>query len=365
MTPARPIAFVGIRDHEHGVGESALLAVQRGEALPRSRAPDHDAPLGHRVVVEGVQGMSALPEHVVRHVDHVADGAQTHRAEARNHPGRRGRHRHAGDHARREARAEIRGVDPGAGQRAHRLLRFLQDDRRHPQRAAREGGQLAGDPDHGETVGAVGRDLDVEDRVVETEVRDEIGTRGGLPVDDENACLVLVAHPQLALRAQHALGLHAADLRRADAPAAGQDGPGGGEGRAQTRGRVGSAAHHRVPVTAGGDTAQDEAVALALAQLPLDGLDLADHHARQPGGGERGDARHLDPGVDEAVGRLRRPQLEVHELANPAVRDFHANCLRKRRSFSKKRRMSSTPYLSMATRSMPMPNAHPVTSSGS
>jgi hypothetical protein len=120
MTPASPIR--GIRDHEHGVGESALLAVQRGEALTRPRAPDHDAPVGHRVVVEGVQRMPALPEHVVRHVDHVADGAQAHRAETRGHPARRRRDGHTGDQAGGKARAEIRGVDPRASQRAHRLL---------------------------------------------------------------------------------------------------------------------------------------------------------------------------------------------------------------------------------------------------
>jgi len=43
----------------------------------------------------------------------------------------------------------------------------------------------------------------------------------------------------------------------------------------------------------------------------------------------------------------------------------HANCLRKRRSLSKKRRRSSMPYLSIAIRSIPIPNAQPVTSSGS
>ena len=363
--PGQADGLRGIGDHEHGVGERPLLAIQRGEALPGPRAPDHDAPLRHGVVVEGVQGMAALPQHVVRHVDHVADGTQAHGAQARHHPGRRGRHADAGDHAGREARTEIRGVDPGAGQNTHRLIGFLQDHRRHAQRAAREGGQLAGDPDHGQAVGAVGRHLDLEDGVVETEVRDEISSGGGLSVDDENARLVLVAHSQLALRAQHALGLHAANFRRADVPSAGQHRPGWGKGRAQARGHVGGAAHHRVPVAAGGDAAQDQAVALALAQLALDGLDLAHHHPRQPGGSERGDAGHLDAGVDETVGRLRRPQIEVHELADPPVGDFHANCSRKRRSFSKKRRMSSTPYLSMATRSMPMPKAHPVTSSGS
>ena len=60
----------------------------------------------------------------------------------------------------------------------------------------------------------------------------------------------------------------------------------------------------------------------------------------------------------------RRDPLRRNDAAGP-FSSAYANCLRNRKSFSKKRRMSSMPYLSMAIRSIPMPNAHPVTSSGS
>ena len=204
-----------------------------------------------------------------------------------------------------------------------RLVRFLQDHRRHAQHAAGEGGQLAGEPDHREAIGAIGGHLDVENGVVEAEVADEIGPRRRLPIDDEETGVVLIADAQLALGAEHPLGFHAADPRRANAPPSGQHGARGGERRAQADRRVGSAADHPVPVAAGGDAAQDEAVTMALAQLPLDGLDLADHDAGQPRGGERRDARHLDAGVDQPIGRVLRAQGQVHELADPAVRDFH------------------------------------------
>ena len=83
--------------------------------------------------------------------------------------------------------------------------------------------------------------------------------------------------------------------------------------------------------------------------------------------------RLINAGIEVAsVTPLAPPDLRG-VVAGPLPRPFpreewlgdHANCLRKRRSFSKNSRISSTPYLSMAIRSMPMPNAHPVTSSGS
>src|SRR5262245_38674057 len=64
-------------------------------------------------------------------------------------------------------------------------------------------------------------------------------------------------------------------------------------------------------------------MAAALAQLALDGLDLADDHTTQPVRDERRDARHLHAGVDQTIGGVLSRELEIHELTNPAVRDFH------------------------------------------
>ena len=101
------------------------------------------------------------------------------------------------------------------------------------------------------------------------------------------------------------------------------------------------------------------------AEILLDGLDLADDHARQALD-ERLHGGDLDPRVDETVRDRGGRQVRLDEFTQPAVRDLHAaNCARKRMSFSKKSRMSSISYLSMATRSTPMPKAQPVTSSGS
>src|SRR5262249_5894774 len=66
-----------------------------------------------------------------------------------------------------------------------------------------------------------------------------------------------------------------------------------------------------------------EAVAVTLAELTLEGLDLADDDAVQPGWDQPRHRRHLDPGVDQAIGGLLRREVEVDELPDPAIRNLH------------------------------------------
>src|SRR5262249_30214226 len=158
------------------------------------------------------------------------------------------------------------------------LARFLQCDRGRAQPGAGQRGQLARDAEHREAVGTVRRDLDLEHVVVETERRDEI--RAGLRLGDlENARLVLHADPELALGAERALRLDAVDLRGRDPAAARQHGPRRRESGARARARVGRSADDRVAVPAGADAAEHELVAVALAELALDRLDLPDDDA--------------------------------------------------------------------------------------
>ena len=202
--------------------------------------------------------------------------------------------------------------------------------------------------------------------VVEPEVLREVAAHGRVAVEQQQAGLVLVAEAQLALRAEDPLRLHAVDLLGGDDAEPGQRGAGRGEGGADAGARVRRAAHDAEALAlARAHAAQHQVVATALAEIALDRLDLADHRAAQADRRQRRDAGDLDPRIDEAIGGVLRRELQVDELAHPAVRNPHANCLKNRRSFSKKRRMSSTPYLSIAMRSMPMPNAQPVTCSGS
>src|SRR5271168_3512972 len=73
----------------------------------------------------------------------------------------------------------------------------------------------------------------------------------------------------------------------------------------------------------------------------------------------------------QAPRNFRHRRIDADEIAHPTERQLHrapplstGNWPRKRRSFSKNRRMSSTPSLSKPVRSTPMPNAKPWYSSG-
>src|SRR5438045_1575753 len=233
--------------------------------------------------------------------------------------------RDATEHARREAMAEIGRLDADPHERRHGRARLLQRGLGRREARAREGGELARDPEDREAVGAVRRDLDLEDMVVQTQEGDEVLAEPRVGVEEEDPRLVLVAEPQLALRAEHPLRFDAADLRRRDAPAAGEHRAGRRERGARADLGVGRPADHGEALAAGRDAAEEQAAAVAVAELALDRLDLADDDAGEARGRQRSDARHLDARVDEPVGRVGRAEREVRELPDPAIRDIHAN----------------------------------------
>ena len=144
----------------------------------------------------------------------------------------------------------------------------------------------------------------------------------------EDARAVL-ADAQLQLGAEHPLGDRAADLRGLDGASTGQGGAGRqcrprrSEGRAQAGGGIGRPADHREPLVGQRDPAQAIVVAGGRdAQILLDGLDLADEHAREPLD-ERRHGGDLDTGVDEAVGDRGGREVRLDELEQPAVGDLH------------------------------------------
>ncbi len=360
---------LGIAHHRHVRAEGALLAVEGLDPLARLRATHHHRVPGEGVEVEGVERLAQLPHDVVGHVDQVVDRAQADRAQPLGEPGRRRLHREPRDHPGAEARAEVGGLHVHRGEGGGVGLALGGEHAGEAEGRAGEGRDLARDPDHRERVRPVGRDLDVEDPVVEAQVGREVGAQRGLGGQYEDAAVV-VAQAELLLRAQDALRDHAANPRRLHLPHPGQARARGREGRAQAGGRVGGAAHHLEVAPRQGDAHEPVVVAgRAHPEVALDGLDLAHHHAREAVDHRR-DLLHPDARVGEPVGHRAGVEIRLDELLEPAVRDLHRpgrppNCWRKRRSLSKKRRMSSISYLSSATRSIPIPKAQPVTSSGS
>src|SRR5207245_11181810 len=112
-------------------------------------------------------------------------------------------------------------------------------------------------------------DLDLEHVVAEAERRDQVSAGPGA-VQKQDSRLVLLADPQLTLRAEHALRLGAVDLRGGDPAATRQDGAGGREGGAGADLGVRRAPHNGVALTPVAHAAQAQRMALvALAEPAL------------------------------------------------------------------------------------------------
>jgi hypothetical protein len=186
-------------------------------------------------------------------------------------------------------------------------------------------GEVAGDAVHAQAIGAVGRHLDLDHRVVEAE---RLGGRHaddgvGGQVDD---AAVVVAELQLAARAQHAVALLAADLAGLERDAgAGNEAAGRGEDALHAGARVGRAAHDLDDrAGAGVDLAQPQAIGVGM----LHGLDdMADDEALQRFG-RVADALDLEAQHGEAVAQLGQARGGVEMLAEPGQGELHRTCSR-------------------------------------
>src|SRR6476660_6032007 len=92
--------------------------------------------------------------------------------------------------------------------------------------------------------------------------------------------------------------------------------------------------------------------------MALDGQQLPDDDV-PPVLAPADDALDLHPQQRQALGQGLGAEVHVDVVAQPAERDLHRNCSRKRRSSSRKRRRSVMPCLSIFIRSGPIPNAKP------
>ena len=156
---ARPVG-----DDEHVVRQGAFDAVEGPNRFPGPRAADPQLAACEPVEVERVHRLAQLDHHVIRDVDDVVDGPDAGRFEPRRHPGRRRSDCHLG-HRRGVPWAE------GAGMLLDRDRQCVVPGRRRGQgrpsdRPAVDRRHLAGDPGDAQAVGAVGRDFQIEDRVL-------------------------------------------------------------------------------------------------------------------------------------------------------------------------------------------------------
>ena len=175
-------------------------------------------------------------------------------------------------------------------------------------------------PLHAGAVGAVGREVDLDHRIVEAHPLGVVGAerRIGGQVDD---ALVVVGDLQLELGHQHAAAFDAADFADAQRHILARDvGAGRHEHAHHAGARVGRAAYdlHGVART-GVDHADAQPVGV--------GMLLGRDHARDGEGRQRlalvGDALDLKPDHGELVGDLVERLVGVEVLLEPGEGEFH------------------------------------------
>ena len=217
---------------------------------------------------------------------------------------------------------------------------------------------LTGDSVDREAVGAVGSDLELEH--VGGDRQHAVQRCAGyqpVVVEDHDPG-VLGADRDLVLGQDHPVRLLAAELGDLEPGAVGHHGAGLGDRDRLAGGHVRGAADDlaRLIVT-GIDDADAEPVGVWVAA----GLEHAtDDEVLQGADAMVLDPLDLGPGHRQPLGERVRVELRAAVLVQPVDRDPHRqNCSSIRMSLSYSSRRSGTPCLSIAIRSIPIPNANP------
>ncbi len=311
-----------------------------------------------------MQRLRGQQHHVVGDVDDVIDRPLAGRDQAALEPQRRGADRDVLEHAGGEARAKLRHLNRDRGVVvdlvAARRLRVGLPGRR----GERRGGdrmRLAGDPVDAEAVDPVRVHLELEHRLGDGQDVRERRARPRPVVEDDDPARV-VADPKLGLGEDHPVGDDAAQLRLSELLPVGHRRPRQRHRHRLSGGDVGRPADDRAGRVAGVDLADAEPVGV---RMLLGRDDAPDDEALRRRRADVRDALGVGRAQGEQGEQIRRRDPRVAVLAQPGVRDLHRNCSRTLTSFSKNLRRSGTPCLSIAMRSIPIPNANPCTRSGS
>ena len=307
-----------VGDDDHRGLERVGLAVQRleGLAIP---GPAHGEVAGKLVGVEDVQWTRDVEGGEVGDVDQGGDRAKADGGQAVLQPARARAVLDAADQATdHHGAAELgagrdlpldRALEPALGRRCVERL----------QRADAGSGEVAGDAADAETVGAVRRDRDLDDRIVQAHHLGEglSDRRIGRKVDD---AFMVVGEAHLVGRAQHTVGGLAADDAGLQLGARPRDHrAGGGEDALHAGPRVRRAADHLDLAIAGVDQADAKPVGVRM----LLGLD---HVADDEGGKPLGavvDAFDLEADAGEGIGDVQDPGTGFQVLLQPGKGDLH------------------------------------------
>ena len=292
-------------------------AVEREQALAFAAAPDGEIAV-HFCGVEHVQWTPAVEGHEVGDVDQRIDGAQPDRDEALLQPFGGGAVLHATHEAQRKAGAQLGLFDlhrDRAGECALHGLRRGIDELAHV-----GGRKVARDAVHTGAVRAIGREIDLDDRIVELRpfhvaLADR---RVGRQVDD---ALVVVGQFHLGFRDEHAAAFDAANGANAERDLLARNvGAGRREHAVHAGARVRRAAHDLDRIAgAGVDDADAQPVRVRML-LRLD----------HPGDGEGAkrlrlvlDVLHLEPNHRELAGERVERLVGGEMLFEPRQRELH------------------------------------------
>ena len=218
---------LAVGDKAHAGVERALLAVEGRELLVLLGGANHNATpalaLGKGVQVKGMQRLTGEHHHIVGDVDDVVVRAHAQGVKALDHPVGRGADLHVAHDAGNVAVAQalvgnldrklVVGRTAGLG---------LDGGQLNVEIAVEDGAGFAGHADHGQAVGAVGRDLAVEHGIARAHVLGKRHAAGRVLGQDHDAG-VIAAQAELARGAVHAHGHDAAKLALLDLDVAGQD----------------------------------------------------------------------------------------------------------------------------------------------
>ena len=228
---------LGRGDHGHVGDQLSFLPVQGGELLALLCSTNDDVGttlvvLIQLVVIEGMQGLAQQEQHVVGDVDDVVDGSCAGSGNALRQPFGTGTHLDVADDACGITRAELGIGNLHGAQVACGLIVFHQLDTSGyiGNGYAVHGADLTGHTLHGEAVGTVGGDFQVEDTVGQAPVLGEVHAHGRIFGQDHQAVDAVVAQAQFLGRAVHTQGNLAAQLALLDLEVAGQHGAHHGDG---------------------------------------------------------------------------------------------------------------------------------------
>ena len=208
--------------------QGELLLVQRDDLFALVGAAHINGAAGDLVQVKGVHGLAHFQQGVVGDIHHIADGAQAAQSQMALHPAGRLAHADVAHIVCHVAGAQVRSLHLDGDGRI-RLADSLVVHGGHVQGLAEDGGHLAGDAQHRLAVGTICGDGDVEDVVIQTHHRGDVGAGDGVLGQDEQAVDLrareqVIIEAQLLTGAQHTVGLHALHLAGLDLDAAGQGG---------------------------------------------------------------------------------------------------------------------------------------------